>query len=219
MNLSDKTTLNLYVNFLINNLPSEIDSYFEVCDSGNFIVVKGSTTHTEVLNLNTINRKFEEKYPNLKLKNTIDLINYNVKFDIKKTYDFLFYNNMNLRFDPYTNSSFVISDFPWGHSWSQGKLLYFYFKFITSKIPPNYIFDWISFNVSIDSENRIDFTIKDNFMGESNEILKSAILDCFDFNLHDFKKIAEKMDLENLILNPSFKENFSDIPIGDFIIL
>jgi hypothetical protein len=219
MNLSDKTTLNLYVNFLIDNLPSEIDSYFEVCDSQNFIVVKGNTTHTEVLNLNTINRKFEEKYPNLKLKNTIDLINYDVKFKNEKNYNFIFYNKLDSKLDHNTNSSFIISDFPWGNSWSQGKLLYFYFKFITSKIPTNYIFDWISFNVSVDSENKIDFTIKDNFMGQSNEVLKSAILDCFDFNLHDFKKVAEKMDLENIILNPSFEENFSEISVSDFIIL
>jgi len=220
MNLSGKTTLNLYVNFLLESLPSNVESFFEVCDCRNFVVVKGETSHTEVLNLIDLNKKFEEKYPETKLKGTIDLINYNVSFEPKKTYEFIFYNTPNLKLTDNTNHSlFTLSDFPWGSSWSEGKLLYFYFKLITYKIPSTYLFDWIKYKVEINSNNEVDFTIEDNFINNQNDVLKSAILDCFDFNLHEFETQAKKMDLEQLILNPFNKESILDISVKDFIIV
>ena len=220
MNLSGKTTLNLYVNFLLESLPSNVESFFEVCDCNNFVVVKGETTHTEVMNLIDLNKKFEEKYPETKLKNTIDLIKYDTNFEDKRTYEFVFYNTLNLNSNKeIKNSLFTLSDFPWGSSWNQGKLLYFYFKFITYKIPSTYLFDWLRYKVSIASDNQIDFSIEDNFVNNQNDVLKSAILDCFDFNLHEFETHAKKMDLENLILNPLSKESILDISVEDFIIV
>ena len=220
MNLSGKTTLNLYVNFLLESLPPNVGSFFEVCDCSNFVVVKGETSHTEVLNLIDLNKKFEEKYPETKLKGTIDLINYNVDFEPKKTYEFIFYNTPNLKLTDDTNHSlFTLSDFPWGSSWSEGKLLYFYFKLITYKIPSTYLFDWIKYKVEINSNNEVDFTIEDNFINNQNDVLKSAILDCFDFNLHEFETQAKKMDLEQSILNPFNKESILDISVKDFIIV
>ena len=220
MNLSGKTTLNLYVNFLLESLPSNVESFFEVCDCNNFVVVKGETSHTEVLNLIDLNKKFEEKYPDTKLKGTIDLINYNVDFEPKKTYEFIFHNTPNLKLTGDGNNSlFTLSEFPWGSSWNQGKLLYFYFKLITYKIPSTYVFDWLKYKVEVSSDNQIDFTIEDNFVNNHNDVLKSAILDCFDFNLYDFETHARKMDLENLILNPFKKEDISEISVKDFIII
>jgi hypothetical protein len=220
MNLSGKTTLNLYVNFLLENLPSNVDSFLQVCDCNNFVVVKGQTSHTEVMNLIELNKKFEEKYPETKLKNTIDLIKYDSKFEDSKTYEFVFYNSPNLNsIYENENSLFTLSDFPWGSSWNQGKLLYFYFKFITHKIPASYFFDILKYKVVVSPDNQIDFTIEDNFINNQNDVLKSAILDCFDFNLHEFETNAKKMDLENSILNPSIKESIMDISVKDFIIL
>ena len=220
MNLTGSTTLNLYVNFLLDSLPTEVESFFQVCDCKNFIVVKGDTSHTEVINLNDVTKKFEEKYPTLKIKNTIDLINYDVKPETKKTYNFKFYNTNNLKDEHHINDSlFTLSEFPWGCSWSQGKLLYFYFKFITYKIPTTYVFEWINYKVEIDESGDLDFEIYDNFLNNENNILKSSILDCFDFNLHEFETFAKKMDLEHLILNPSEKESISEISVKDFIIV
>ena len=220
MNFTGSTTLNLYVNFLLDSLPKEVESFFQVCDCKNFIVVKGDTSHTEVLNLNDINKKFEEKYPTLKIKNTIDLINYDIKPETKKIYNFKFYNTNNLKDEYQINDSlFTLSEFPWGSSWSQGKLLYFYFKFITYKIPTTYVFDWIKYKVEIDESGKLEFDVYDNFLNDQNNVLKSAILDCFDFNLHEFEDLAKKMDLEHLILNPSEKESISEISVKDFIII
>ena len=215
-----KTTLNLYVNFLLDFIPSNSNSVLEVCDCNNFMVVKGQTSHSELINLNHVNLKFEEKYPNIKSKNTIDLIEYDVKMDTKKKYEFIFHNTPNLS-QPYddNNSMFTLSDFPWGYSWSQGKLLYFYFKHITYKIPNTYPFNWIKYSVSVDENNNIDFEIEDNYINNQNNILKSSILDNFDFNLQNFENETKKMDLEHLILNPSEIENLSKIKVEDFIII
>ena len=118
-----KTTLNLYVNFLLDFIPSNSNSVLEVCDCNNFMVVKGQTSHSELINLNHVNLKFE---------------------DTKKKYEFIFHNTPNLsQPSDDNNSMFTLSDFPWGYSWSQGKLLYFYFKHITYKIPNTYPFNWI----------------------------------------------------------------------------
>ena len=139
---------------------------------------------------------------------------------LSETYEFVFYNSPNLNsIYENENSLFTLSDFPWGSSWNQGKLLYFYFKFITHKIPPSYFFDILKYKVVVSSDNQIDFTIEDNLINNQNDVLKSAILDCFDFNLHEFETHAKKMDLENLILNPSIKESIMDISVKDFIIL
>lgn len=217
---TEKTILNLYVNFLLDSLPSTVESLFEVCNCKNFVVVKGDTTHTEVMNLNELNKKFEEKYPNSKLKSTIDLINYDSTIKNEKTFEFTFYNTPNLEpIITHNNSLFSLSDFPWGRSWSQGKLLYFYFKFITYKIPTSYPFDWIKYKITLDEHNKIEFTIHDNYLDNQNDILKSSILDTFDFNLHEFESQAKKMDLEHLILNPSEKESISEISVKDFIIV
>lgn len=220
MPLTEKTILNLYVNFLLHSLPSDVESFFEVCDCKNFIVVKGETTHSEVMNLNELNKKFEEKYPNCKLRNTIDLITYDSAIKNEKKFEFTFYNTHNLETNlSDRNSLFLLSDFHWGRSWSQGKLLYFYFKFITYKIPTSYPFDWIKYKVTLDEQNNIEFTIQDNFLNNRDDVLKSAILDTFDFNLTEFESQAKKMDLEHLILNPSEKESISEIVVKDFIIV
>ena len=90
-----KTTLNLYVNFLLDFIPSNSNSVLEVCDCNNFMVVKGQTSHSELINLNHVNLKFEEKYPNIKSKNTIDLIEYDVKMDTKKKYEYNYRSSQN----------------------------------------------------------------------------------------------------------------------------
>jgi hypothetical protein len=192
----------------------------ECCDCENFLIVKGNTTHDEILNLVDIGKKFEEKYTEIKSKNTIDLITYSHEFEKKKTFSFTYYNTRNfLLKSKETNSFFKTSDFPYGISWSQGKLLYFYFMFITSKIPPNYPFTWINFNIEVDENKEITFTIEDDYLNNTHNCLKSAILDCFDFNLHEFEKFAKKMDLDKLILNPNYNIDFSELEVKDFLII
>lgn len=220
MEMNDKTIINLYSNFILDSIPENHETIIQCCDCKNFIVVKGKTSYDQVLNLFDLNKKFEEKYKDIKLKNTIDLIMYDQKMDQNKKYEFVFYSSDELRKVSEINQNmFSISDFPFGCSWSQGKLLYYYFKFIFQRIPPNYVFNWMKFDVNINDINQVSFEITDDYNQNDSEVLKSAILDCFDFNLSEFQSIAKKLDLENLILNPNSKEDFSFYEIKDFVII
>lgn len=220
MKPNDKSLVNLFSEFIINTIPQEHNSIIECCDCENFLIIKGNTSHNEILNMVDIGRKFDEKYPDMKSKNTIDLISYGHDFDDKMTFDFTFYNTKNYTMKTKISSAFFkVSDFPFGVSWSKGKLIYFYFMFITSKIPPTYPFTWINYKVEIDDKQEVSFTIEDDHLNNHHNVLKSAILDCFDFNLLQFENFAKKMDLEKLILNPNYSIDFSELEIKDFIII
>ena len=205
--------LNLLSEFILKKYKSK-DTLVEICDCQNFIIVKGFTTESEVIPLNSVVSEFSQKYEQYPIKSTIDLIEYKSDLSSPKKFKFFFGQKLHKE-----DSLFSTSEFPYGYSNSQGKLLYFYFKHIVDKIPTNYPFNWIIFNVEVSEKNEIDFTIEDDYLNNNGDILKSAILDCFDFNLTDFESILNKMDLEKYILNPSEETLLDDISVNDFIII
>lgn len=205
--------LNLLSEFILKKYKSK-DTLVEICDCQNFIIVKGFTTESEVIPLNSVVSEFSQKYEQYPIKSTIDLIEYKSDLSSPKKFKFFFGKKLHKE-----DSLFSTSVFPYGYSNSQGKLLYFYFKHIVDRIPTNYPFTWIIFNVEVSEKNEIDFTIEDDYLNNNEDILKSAILDCFDFNLTDFESILNKMDLEKYILNPSEETLLDDISVNDFIII
>jgi hypothetical protein len=205
--------LNLLSEFILKKYKSK-DTLVEICDCQNFITVKGFTTESEVIPLNSVVSEFSQKYEQYPIKSTIDLIEYKSDLSSPKKFKFFFGKKLHKE-----DSLFSTSEFPYGYSNNQGKLLYFYFKHIVDRIPTNYPFTWIIFNVEVSEKNEIDFTIEDDYLNNNEDILKSAILDCFDFNLTDFESILNKMDLEKYILNPSEETLLDDISVNDFIII
>jgi len=205
--------LNLLSEFILKKYKSK-DTLVEICDCQNFIIVKGFTTESEVIPLNSVVSEFSQKYEQYPIKSTIDLIEYKSDLSSPKKFKFFFGKKLHKE-----DSLFSTSEFPYGYSNNQGKLLYFYFKHIVDRIPTNYPFTWIIFNVEVSEKNEIDFTIEDDYLNNNEDILKSAILDCFDFNLTDFESILNKMDLEKYILNPSEETLLDSISVSDFIII
>jgi hypothetical protein len=205
--------LNLLSEFILKKYKSK-DTLLEICDCQNFIIVKGFTTESEVIPLNSVVSEFSQKYEQYPIKSTIDLIEYKSDLSSPKKFKFFFGKKLHKE-----DSLFSTSEFPYGYSNNQGKLLYFYFKHIVDRIPTNYPFTWIIFNVEVSEKNEIDFTIEDDYLNNNGDILKSAILDCFDFNLTVFESILNKMDLEKYILNPSEETLLDDISVNDFIII
>lgn len=205
--------LNLLSEFILKKYKSK-DTLLEICDCQNFIIVKGFTTESEVIPLNSVVSEFSQKYEQYPIKSTIDLIEYKSDLSSPKKFKFFFGKKLHKE-----DSLFSTSEFPYGYSNNQGKLLYFYFKHIVDRIPTNYPFTWIIFNVEVSEKNEIDFTIEDDYLNNNGDILKSAILDCFDFNLTDFEYILNKMDLEKYILNPSEETLLDSISVSDFIII
>jgi hypothetical protein len=205
--------LNLLSEFILKKYKSK-DTLLEICDCQNFIIVKGFTTESEVIPLNSVVSEFSQKYEQYPIKSTIDLIEYKSDLSSPKKFKFFFGKKLHKE-----DSLFSTSEFPYGYSNNQGKLLYFYFKHIVDRIPTNYPFTWIIFNVEVSEKNEIDFTIEDDYLNNNGDILKSAILDCFDFNLTVFESILNKMDLEKSILNPSEETLLDSISVSDFIII
>jgi hypothetical protein len=205
--------LNLLSEFILKKYKSK-DTLVEICDCQNFIIVKGFTTESEVIPLNSVVSEFSQKYEQYPIKSTIDLIEYKSDLSSPKKFKFFFGKKLHKE-----DSLFSTSEFPYGYSNNQGKLLYFYFKHIVDRIPTNYPFTWIIFNVEVSEKNEIDFTIEDDYLNNNGDILKSAILDCFDFNLTVFESILNKMDLEKSILNPSEETLLDSISVSDFIII
>jgi hypothetical protein len=208
---------NLFAEFILSKIDEKYNSKIEVCSCVNFTIVKGETESEEILSIQKISEEFSEKYKDHKIKNTIDLLEYKSKLDSTFEYKFIFYkesfpekNNINY---------FKLSSAPFGYSWNEGKSLYFYFKHITNLIPTSYPYTWINYNVLISETGKVDFTIQDDYINNQDDVLKSAILDAFEFNISEFLVDAKKMDLEQIILNPNYDEPILKKSVGDFIII
>lgn len=208
---------NLFAEFILSKIEDKYNSKIEVCGCKNFILVKGETESEEVLSIQKISDEFSEKYPEYKIKNTIDLLEYKSKLDPEFDYTFTFYKESIPEID--NTNYFKLSSFPFGYSWIEGKSLYFYFKHITNLIPTSYPYTWITYNVKISDTGKIDFTINDDYINNENDILKSVILDIFDFNITEFLSEAKKMDLEQMILNPNYDEPVLKKSVKEFVIV
>ena len=208
---------NLFSEHILNNIDSKYNSKFEVISCDNFTIIKGETDSESLISVQKLSEEFSEKYPEYKIKNTIDLINYKLKLDSTFEYKFTFFKDGVP--EPIGLNYFNSSSFPFGYSWGEGKSIYFYFKYITNKIPPSYPFNWITYNIKINDLGKIDFSIEDDYINNEDDVLKSVILDLFDFNIMEFESEAKKMDLEQMILNPSHNEKIFETPVSDFIII
>jgi hypothetical protein len=203
--------LNLFSEFILNKF-NGLDTEIQLCDCGNFTLVKGQTKSDVIVSIKDCAEEFSEKFKEYQIKNTIDLIEYKNSIENRTEFCFSYKKNDKLKNTFYYN----FSSFPYGFSMNQGKLLFFYFHLIYEKLPSNYLYEELYFDVNIDENNKVLFkVIKDN---QEDENMKSLIEDCFSFNLKEIEEYIKEMDLEKLILNPNHKL-FSDFNIEDFILL
>ena len=83
---SKLSIVNLFADFILNQIPKDEESIIQVADCLNFYVIKGKTTYKEPLDIAKIKdefiTKFEELMGDLKLSHTIDLIEYDSKLFI-----------------------------------------------------------------------------------------------------------------------------------------
>jgi hypothetical protein len=241
--------VNLLADFILNKIPKEEESIIQVIDCQNFYVIKGKTTHKEPLDIISIKdefiKKFESNIGELKPTHSIDLIEYNASLNKKNELTFTYHNSINcsyhhkqineykkmneLSYD-YNFSVTTIneednlvfcSEFPHGYSLGQGRLLYYYGKNIMYKIPPTYPVSTLTFNMSNNKteDGEPVFSVIDNFYGEENETLTSAILDVFDFNTHKLEMEIKKVDWSIEVTNPLQDYSFLKTINKDFIIL
>ena len=169
--------------------------------------------------------EFCEKF-SIKSVNTIDLIEYNKKIVSKKDYTFTLFNNDNCSYSTNEEVSddeselIVVSEFPHGHSLSQGRLLYYYTKHIVYNIPSNYPFSGLRFEVPTDKEKlESDFKVFNLHTEEYDENLKSSILDVFNFDTSAISNEIKKVDCYVEVTNPLDEYSFLKERVKDFIII
>lgn len=200
-----KTICNLLADFILLRLGDESKSIVQVIDSENFFIVKGKTDYKEILKLNEILDEFYKKYDQIepKQKNVIDLMEYDVELEFPNEFILKFKKSENISdFDSQDGPFVYSSHFPFGHSLSPNRIYYYYFKNIVYNIPSDYFFHKIIFTCRLESF-KLEFDIWDDFNSEFTDSLKSAILDCFDFDLVSFKEELKKNQLDFELIDPS----------------
>jgi hypothetical protein len=245
---SKLSIVNLFADFILNQIPKEEQTIIQVVDCYNFYVIKGKTTHTEPLNLANIRDEFISKYEELigdsKVSHTIDLIDYNSKLKSLNSLSFrYYYGSENCSYtilqsksyleDPSMsyahdqifkpmddeNSLVYTSEFPHGYSLSQGRLLYYYGKHIFYNIPSSYPINTLIFNLSVNKEESGDQVFSVMHSNQKvDDVLTSAILDVFDFDMSWLNTETKKVDWSIELTNPLQDYDFLKKKVDGFVI-
>jgi hypothetical protein len=245
--LSRLSIVNLFADFILNQIPKKEETIIQVVDCINFYIIKGKTTHKEPLNIAKLKDefivKFEEFFAEIKLTHTIDLIEYDSKLNPLDVLSFEYHNTENCSYHntqiktfkdndkisydykyflkPITedNNLFFHSEFPHGYSLNQGRLLYYYGKHIFYNIPTSYPVSTLVFNISTNRDETGDvlFSVK-NTSNEVDTVLTSAILDVFDFDMSSLENDIKKVDWSFEITNPLEDYDFLKKKVKDFIV-
>ena len=95
--ISRLSLVNLFADFILNQIPNEEETIIQVVDCFNFYVIKGKTTYNEPLNIGELRDEFTSKFEELigetKITHTIDLIEYDSKIDKVDYLSFTLHNN------------------------------------------------------------------------------------------------------------------------------
>lgn len=239
--------VNLLSDFILNHIPKEENTIIQVIDCTNFYVIKGKTTHKEPLDMLKVRDEFISKFEELigerKISHTIDLIEYDSKLKPNDTFTFTYhygtdncsYTSLqsksylkdklnsykhNFHLETITDDSLVVvSEFPHGHSLSQGRLLYYYGKHIFYNIPSSYPINTLTFNLSTKKDESGDplFSVM-NSNQKIDEVLTSAILDVFDFDMSTLNTEIKKVDWSIEITNPLQDYDFLKKKVDGFVI-
>lgn len=210
-NSNKKLFLNLFSEFLLSKVPKTEISKFQIIDCENFFIVKGETTLKELLDLKSIKdeffKRFEIDFPENKIFNTIDLINYGVDLKEKNELSLLLYNSSTLS-EPYkttTENLFISSDFPFGFSMKQGKNLFYYIKHLTYNLQLKLYFQFLKIKL-VKKNSEVDIEIYLDGSEDNDNKICSSILDCFDFNLEYFEMKYEECDnFQHIIQNSEYE--------------
>ena len=219
--------LNLFADFILKKIGINIPTQISVVDFDNFIVVKGKTKSKEIINLSELSSEFEKKFEaslgDYKIKNIIDLIDYEMEMKDVESLTYTFFNTENCSYQHKQiekffsnenswdyefipkkineNSLYFTSEFPHGFSMNQGRLLFYFSKRIFYSIPPTYPITTLTFEVNTTQGDFIK--VFDNFSNSYDHTLQSAILDCVNLNLEKFEKDLEDLDVFRELLDPT----------------
>lgn len=238
--------LNLFADYILNQIPKTEKSLIKIVDCVNFIIIKGKTSHKELLDFTKIKIDFCEKFQinsdgGSNFHHTIDLMEYDEPLESVTSLTHNFFNSQNCSYNNKQIESFkqnpdvsyeycsvvseindndlvLCSEFPHGHSLDMGRLLYYYGKKITYSIPSTYPFSSLLMTIT-DRDHEEKFKVYDVDTKSEDESLRSAILDVFDFNFSDLNKKLKDVEFYDEILNPLSDYSFLKERNEDLIIV
>jgi hypothetical protein len=206
---SKRGIVNLFADFILSKIDKNKNSIIQVSDVGSFYVVNGITTSETFLDLNSIRDEFTEKFQDIltsleiKSLNVLDIIKYNQEIgNIEKGWVKVNKHPFVEEPEPLSEIS-INSEFPYGHSLNCGRLMVYYTHYMFNQVYSTIMTDEVHFFFSKKIDTNEDFKIKIvTDKGLHKDIIKSLILDLFDFDLQDFKTKVDGYDIIQDILDP-----------------
>lgn len=222
---------NLFADFLMNKLGIESNSIIHVTDNNNFFVINGITESKEFLGIHELKDEFNKQYKDVlgqPISNTFDLIQYGMDLTPKVKHKGLYYitsdnvgyhysllDNFELTGNTHYHNGLttyeeveseycpIHSEFPHGYSLEQGRLLYYYGKFISYNIAFKVLGTKLELNILNQHNDEGEF-LESVYLDSNYEDdkLKSYILDTFDFNYTKLREEIKKVDLSLEVTNP-----------------
>ena len=225
--------VNLLADFILSKIPKEQKTIIKVVDCENFYVIKGKTSSKEILDLgqlmNDFKNEFKSHIQDNKISHTIDLIEYDVNMNYRESIEVTYhYNESNCSYHYRDIENFkniqendemiYVSEFPYGHSLSQGRGLYYYGKYIFYNIPSNYPISSATLKLFRDKREEQIIVIND-FTNSKDHTLQSAILDVFDFNFEKLENEMKKVDWSVELTDPLSEYEILKEKVEGFIII
>lgn len=206
---SKRGIVNLFADFILSKIDKNENSIIQVSDVGSFYVINGITTSETFLDINSIRDEFTEKFQDIltsleiKSLNVIDIIKYNQEIgNIEKGW--IKVNKIPFIEEPEPLSEISInSEFPYGHSLNCGRLMVYYTHYMFNQVYSTIMTDEVNFFFTKKIDSNEDFKIKVvTDKGLHKDIIKSLILDVFNFDLEEFSTKMVSYDLTQDILDP-----------------
>lgn len=206
---SKRGIVNLFADFILSKIDKNENSIIQVSDVGSFYVINGITTSETFLDINSIRDEFTEKFQDIltsleiKSLNVVDIIKYNQEIgNIEKGW--IKVNKIPFIEEPEPLSEISInSEFPYGHSLNCGRLMVYYTHYMFNQVYSTIMTDEVHFFFTKKIDSNEDFKIKVvTDKGLHKDIIKSLILDVFNFDLEEFSSKVVSYDLTQDILDP-----------------
>ena len=206
---SKRGIVNLFADFILSKIDKNENSIIQVSDVGSFYVINGITTSETFLDINSIRDEFTEKFQDIltsleiKSLNVVDIIKYNQEIgNIEKGW--IKVNKIPFIEEPEPLSEISInSEFPYGHSLNCGRLMVYYTHYMFNQVYSTIMTNEVHFFFTKKIDSNEDFKIKVvTDKGLHKDIIKSLILDVFNFDLEEFSSKVVSYDLTQDILDP-----------------
>jgi|688.fasta_scaffold16595_10 hypothetical protein len=214
---SKKAFVNLLADYILKHFND--DTLIEVIDCGSFLVVRGQTSITELIDLGPIKQSFLTTYPNFEIKNLnlIDIIKYNVENNSEPKW-FRYYNSQRpiysekeilknqkrknkFEYPPISS----ISQFPHGFGLNYGRFDFYFGEYVSNHIQN--ITNSSQIELRYDNEHVLEdlmlkFNLDESILSDNHVF--SLLLDVFytKENINEIKSIIRNYDILNDILNP-----------------